>query len=205
MYKKVLKANFISICSIFISILSLKSQGACVDIWGVGTKLITSEDMPSLGGVYKLCAIEKDNTMIPVIKISDNVQKITNPGEKIVYRIFVDNMAEADLICLKDEVIDTTKPLTIFHPIETWKKTEFKNFTVKKLSEKIFENGKLIYQKPALKQICEFHKRQISGFWDEYKRLDKPHIFKVDLSQKLYDLKTRLLIEQPFLKSKNQL
>jgi nicotinate phosphoribosyltransferase len=183
------------------SIMSLKSQNACVDIWGVGTKLITSEDMPSLGGVYKLCAIEKDNSMTPVIKISDNAQKITNPGEKAVYRIFVNNMAEADLICLKDETIDTSKPLTIFHPVDTWRKTEFKKFTVKKLTEKIFENGKLIYQIPELKQICEFHKRQIKGFWDEYKRLDKPHIYKVDLSQKLYDLKVQLLTAQPFLKS----
>ena len=175
------------------SISSLISQGACVDIWGVGTKLITSEDMPSLGGVYKLCAIENGNAMTPVIKISDNAYKVTNPGEKVVYRIFVDNMAEADLICLKDEVIDSTKPLTIFHPVDTWKKTEFKNFKVQKLSEKIFENGKLVYRKPKLSEICAFHNRQIKGFWDEYKRLDKPHIYKVDLSQKLYDLKVQLL------------
>lgn len=176
------------------SITSLINQEAKVDIWGVGTKLITSENMPSLGGVYKLSAIEQDGSFKPVIKISDNILKVTTPGEKIVYRIYSkENMALADLICLNGEVIDTNKPLTIFHPVETWKKTVITDFYVKNLHIKVFEGGKLVYKIPDLKEIGQYHKKEINSFWDEYKRLDNPHIYKVDLSEKLYNLKTGLL------------
>lgn len=180
-----------------VSIASLRSQGARIDSWGVGTKLITSESVPSLGGVYKMAEIEDDGVMRPVIKISENPAKITNPGFKKIYRIYgKDGMAEADLICLFDEVIDTTRPLTIFHPQETWKKTTFTEYTIRPLLEKIFEKGKLVRPLPTLKEAMAFAKAERATFWDEYKRLEKPHIYKVDLSQKLYDLKNSLLEER---------
>ena len=176
------------------SITSLKNQGAKIDLWGVGTRLITSDKTPSLGGVYKLSAIEENGKIKAKIKISDNLVKITNPGFKTVYRIYNnENMALADLVCLKDENIDENKPLTIFHPVETWKKTTFTEFKVKNLHTKIFENGKLIYKLPALKEIALYSKKELNSFWSEYRRIDNPHIYKVDLSQKLYDLKQSLL------------
>ena len=180
-----------------VSIASLKSQGACIDSWGVGTKLITSESVPSLGGVYKMAEIEDGGVMRPVIKISENPAKITNPGFKKIWRIYgKEGMAEADLICLADETIDTSRPLTIFHPQETWKKTTFTDYTVRPLLEKVFEDGKLVRPLPPLSEAMAFARAERATFWDEYKRLEKPHIFKVDLSQKLFDLKNSLLEER---------
>ncbi len=180
-----------------VSIASLKSQGACIDSWGVGTKLITSESVPSLGGVYKMAEIEDGGVMRPVIKISENPAKITNPGFKKIWRIYgKEGMAEADLICLADENIDTSRPLTIFHPQETWKKTTFTDYTVRPLLEKVFEDGKLVRPLPPLSEAMAFARAERATFWDEYKRLEKPHIFKVDLSQKLFDLKNSLLEER---------
>ena len=180
-----------------VSIASLKSQGACIDSWGVGTKLITSESVPSLGGVYKMAEIEDGGVMRPVIKISENPAKITNPGFKKIWRIYgKEGMAEADLICLADETIDTSRPLTIFHPQETWKKTTFTDYTVRPLLEKVFEDGKLVRPLPPLSEAMAFARAERDTFWDEYKRLEKPHIFKVDLSQKLFDLKNSLLEER---------
>ena len=180
-----------------VSIASLKSQGACIDSWGVGTKLITSESVPSLGGVYKMAEIEDGGVMRPVIKISENPAKITNPGFKKIWRIYgKEGMAEADLICLADETIDTSRPLTIFHPQETWKKTTFTDYTVRPLLEKVFEDGKLVRPLPPLSEAMGFARAERATFWDEYKRLEKPHIFKVDLSQKLFDLKNSLLEER---------
>lgn len=176
------------------SIASLLGQGAKIDSWGVGTKLITSEDVPSLGGVYKLSAIEQDGVLQPVIKISENQFKITNPHLKKIYRIYnKEGMAEADLITLYDEKIDATQPLTVFHPVETWKKTTFTEYSVKELLIPIFEKGKCVYKRPALRQIMEYAKAERAKFWSEYKRLEKPQIYKVDLSQKLYDLRQQLL------------
>ena len=180
-----------------VSIASLKSQGACIDSWGVGTKLITSESVPSLGGVYKMAEIEDGGVMRPVIKISENPAKITNPGFKKIWRIYgKEGMAEADLICLADETIDTSRPLTIFHPQETWKKTTFTDYTVRPLLEKVFEDGKLVRPLPPLSEAMAFARAERATFWDEYKRLEKPHIFKVDLSKKLFDLKNSLLEER---------
>ncbi len=175
---------------------SLKLQGAKINSWGIGTKLITSADMPALGGVYKLAGVEgEDGTIIPKIKVSDNSAKITNPGYKKIVRIYdkASGKAEADLIMLKDEVIDVTKPLTITHPLETWKKTTFTNYEIRELSVKIVENGKLIYKMPTLKEIAKYSKTEMESFWDEYLRIDAPHIFKVDLSDKLLTLKTDML------------
>ncbi len=176
---------------------SLKSQGAKINSWGVGTKLITSADMPALGGVYKLAAIiDKDGNVTPKIKLSETVAKITNPGFKNIYRVYDKNThkAEADCIFLRDEEeVDTTKPLTLTHPTERWKKIKFENYELKKLHVDVIKGGKLVYKLPTLKEIKEYTERELESFWDEYKRLDRPHLYKVDLSDKLYDLKSGML------------
>ena len=177
-------------------IASLMQQGAKIELWGVGTKLITSEDLPALGGVYKLAAvIEKDGTVKPKIKVSDNSEKVTNPSFKNLYRLYdkENGMAIADLITLHDEVIREDKPITIFHPIDTWKRCEVKNFRVEKLQHTIVKGGKLVYQFPTLLQLREFSKGELAKFWEEYLRLDMPHVYKVDLSKKLHALKTQMI------------
>lgn len=174
---------------------SLKLQGAKINSWGIGTKLITSEDMPSLGGVYKLAAVEENGKIVPKIKVSDNSEKITNPGFKTFYRIYDKSTgkAEADLIALRGEKIDFDSPLTIYHPIERWKKTTFDNYEVREVPVKIIENGKLVYDMPKLSEIKKYAADEMNSFWDEYKRLDQPHVYKVDLSDELYALKTDML------------
>ncbi len=175
---------------------SLKVQGAKINSWGIGTKLITSANMPALGGVYKLAGvINEDGTITPKIKVSETSAKITNPGFKKIVRIYDKNTgkAEADLIMLKDEVIDETKPLTITHPLETWKKMTFENYKVKELTVEVIKNGKLVYDMPKLKEIKAYAKEEMETFWDEYLRIDAPHIYKVDLSNKLLELKTSML------------
>ncbi|MBO5412624.1 MAG: nicotinate phosphoribosyltransferase [Clostridia bacterium] len=178
------------------SINSLLQQGAKINSWGVGTKLITSEDLPALGGVYKLSAvIEKDGQVIPKIKLSDNTAKITNPSFKNLYRLYDRDtgMAIADLITLRGEKVDDSKPLTLFHPIETWKEFEVSNFRAEKLLHTIVKDGKLVYKFPKLQEIREFSKSQLSKFWEEYLRLDMPELYKVDLSKKLHKLKLGMI------------
>lgn len=179
------------------SINSLKNQGAQINSWGVGTKLITSADMPALGGVYKLAAvIDKDGNETPKIKLSENIIKITNPGFKNIYRVYdkATGKAEADCIFLRnEEKIDTSKPLVLVHPTERWKKITFENYEVRELQEQIIKDGKLVYKLPTLKEIKEYAQKELESFWDEYKRLDKPHLYKVDLSDKLYQLKSDML------------
>lgn len=181
------------------SINSLKNQGAKIDLWGVGTRLITSADMPALGGVYKLSAvIDDDGKMIPKIKLSENTEKITNPGFKNICRVYdkATGRAEADFICLRDEEsVDTSKPLVLTHPTERWKKTEFVNYEVRTLHVDIIKDGKLVYKLPKLSEIKEYAQKELTSLWDEYKRLDRPHVYKVDLSDKLYDLKHSMLEE----------
>ena len=179
------------------TIWDLRAQGAAIDVWGVGTKMITSDDLPALGGVYKLSAEIIDGEVIPKIKISENSIKITNPGIKKVFRLF-DNAtgkALADLITLEDETIDESQPLTIFDPVLTWKKMTITNYTAKELLVPIFVNGEQVYQSPNLMEIQKYAAAQMDTLWDEYKRLNNPHVYKVDLSQKLYDLKNHLLQE----------
>ena len=178
------------------SITSLKNQGAKINLWGVGTKLITSADMPALGGVYKLSAIIDGDRIIPKIKLSDNSEKITNPGFKTVYRIYGnDGMAQADVIALRGETFDVSKPLTITHPVERWKKMTFAagEYTVKELIVPVIKGGKLVEKLPDLKGIRAYADAEKETFWDEYKRLDKPHIYKVDLSDGLYKLKSDMI------------
>ena len=178
------------------SINSLKNQGAKIDIWGVGTRLITSADMPALGGVYKLAAIiDKDGTVTPKIKLSNNTAKITNPGFKDIYRVYdkATGKAEADFIFLRGEKIDTDKPLTLTHPSERWKKITFENYELRSLQIEVIKDGKVVYNMPTLKEIKEYTKKELDSFWDEYKRLDRPHLYKVDLSDGLYELKSDML------------
>ena len=178
-------------------IRSLKAQGARIDTWGVGTKLITSADMPALGGVYKLAAVYEGETEIPKIKLSDTTEKITNPGVKEVYRIYdaPSHMAIADLIVRAGETIDEGRPLTIFHPVDTWKRMTITNFTVRKLREPLFVGGKRVAPQYKLSEISAYRASEQAHFWEEYLRQDMPHIYKVDLSDQLYQLK-KSLVEQ---------
>ena len=189
------------------SINSLKNQGAKINVWGVGTKLITSADMPALGGVYKLAAIiDKDGNITPKIKLSENVAKITNPGFKNIFRVYdkATGKAEADCIFLRDEKeIDTSKPLVLTHPIERWKKITFEDYEIRTLQVDVIKNGKLVYKMPTLNEIREYTKQELESFWDEYKRLDKPHLYKVDLSDALYELKNNMLDKIRSAKVKN--
>jgi len=177
-------------------IAALRAQEAKIDVWGIGTKLITSSHQPSLGGVYKLAGIEESGVMVPKMKVSDTPEKITNPGFKTTYRIFdADGMAAADLIALREEHFDPDQPLTIFHPLETWKKKTFTDYTLRDLMIKVFENGKLVYDLPPLTEIVEYAKKSKDCLWEEYRRLINPHEYKVDLSEGLYELKSKLLNE----------
>lgn len=176
-------------------IWDLKAQGAAIDVWGVGTRMITSQNNPALGGVYKLSAEEVGGEMVPRIKISENPAKITNPGKKKVLRIYskADRHALADLIALDDEVYDEQAPLTIFDPENTWKRMTLTDYTLRPLLVPIFRRGEQIYRSPGLHQIAAYAKEELDTFWSEYKRLHRPQRYKVDLSQKLYDLKQDLL------------
>ncbi|MBO5479682.1 MAG: nicotinate phosphoribosyltransferase [Clostridia bacterium] len=190
------------------SINSLIQQGAKIDSWGVGTKLITSEDLPALGGVYKLAAVVgKDGSMMPKIKLSDNTAKITNPSFKRLYRLYdkENGMAIADLITLREEVVDESEPLTLFHPVETWKKHEVDNFYAEELQHTIVKNGKLVYEFPTLMEVQAFSKAELAKFWEEYLRLDMPQLYKVDLSNALHTLKIGMIdgIRENAKKGKN--
>lgn len=176
-------------------IRDLKLQGACIDIWGVGTKLITSKDCPALGGVYKLSAEYVGNRVVPKIKISENPAKITNPGVKKLLRIYdkESGRALADLIALEEEVFDENEPLTIFDPIDTWKQTTLTNYSIRNLRVPIFEGGKQVYACPPLPDIQAYAKKEKATFWEQYTRLVNPHVYKVDLSDKLWMLKQQML------------
>ena len=176
-------------------IRDLKLQGACIDVWGVGTKMITSKDCPALGGVYKLSAEYVDGRYVPKIKISENPAKITNPGVKKLMRIYDNHTgkAVADLIALEHEEFDESKPLTIFDPIDTWKQMTIRNFTIKSLQRPVFRGGEQVYECPALMDIQAYAKAELSTFWDQYRRMLNPHIYKVDLSDGLWMLKQNML------------
>lgn len=179
------------------TISALKDQQAKIDGWGVGTNLITSKNCPALGGVYKLSAAEEKGALVPKIKISNNPEKITNPGFKNIYRIYdaQSGKAQADLITLEHEVLDEDKPLTIFHPIYTWKQTTFTNYRLKKLLIPIYQDGKLVYRRRSTEEVREKVSRELDSLWPEYKRLTRPQIYKVDLSQALWQLKQDLVNE----------
>ena len=177
---------------------SLKVQGAKITSWGVGTHLITSKDCPSFGGVYKLAAIkQEDGTFESKIKLSENTEKITNPGNKTIYRIYDKETGKmrADLICFADEVFDENEDLMLFDPNATWKKTllEAGTYTMRELLKPVFIKGECFYESPSVMEIAAYCKKEKDTLWDETKRLANPHRVYVDLSQKLYDEKQRLL------------
>lgn len=176
-------------------IWDLRAQGAQIDVWGVGTRMITSEDNPALGGVYKLSAEIIGGKVYPRLKISENPAKVTNPGVKTLYRIFdLDSgKAQADLIALEEETYDCTLPLTIFDPENPWKTTTFTRYRMECLLTPIFRKGELVYRCPPLAELRAHAASQLSAFWTEYRRLHRPQRYKVDLSKPLYDLKQSLL------------
>lgn len=176
---------------------SLKTQGAKIDSWGVGTKLITSRDCPSFGGVYKLAAIGRSGEFIPKIKLSENQWKITNPGNKKIYRVYEkeSGKVKADLITLAEEELTNENPLLLFDPISTWKKTYLaaNSYTLRELLIPVFLAGKCVYTSPSVMDIRDYCLKEQDTLWDEARRLINPHIVYVDLSAKLYRMKTELL------------
>ncbi|MBR5155320.1 MAG: nicotinate phosphoribosyltransferase [Clostridia bacterium] len=176
-------------------IRDILKQGACVDSFGVGERLITSKSEPVFGGVYKLVAVEKDGKIVPKIKVSENVAKITNPCFKKVYRLFSreSGMAIADVITLADEKIDDSGTYEIFNPEHTWKRKTISDFVAVELQVPIFEKGKCVYKSPDLKDIRKYCEEQIDKIWDEVKRFENPHEYYVDLSENLWNIKYQLL------------
>lgn len=176
---------------------SLKTQGAAVNSWGVGTNLITSKDCPAFGGVYKLAAVKKDGKFIPKIKLSENPWKITNPGNKTVYRVYEKETGKikADLITLEDESFDESEDLLLFDPMATWKRTIMKagSYTLREMLIPVFLKGECVYESPSVMEIRGYCAKEMDTLWVETRRLINPSEVYVDLSQKLYDLKQSLL------------
>lgn len=202
--RKMLDASGLTDCQIVVSnsvdeylIQSLNEQGAKIDSYGVGERLITSKSDPVFGGVYKLAAVQrKDGTYEPKIKISENVEKITNPGKKTLWRIFSKETGYgyADLITFEDEVIDGETPFEFVDPVKPWKQLCFENVNVKKLHETIFEDGRLVYEKPALADIRAYVREQLEyTVYEEEQRFHNPHRHYVDLSRKLYEKRKEML------------
>ena len=173
-------------------------QGAEIDSFGVGERLITSKSNPVFGGVYKLAAVEKDGQIIPKIKISENAEKITNPHFKKVYRLYSNETGKAiaDVITLHDEVIDESKPFLLFDPVHVWKKKWVENFTAVPICKRIFDKGELVYEIPSIQEAKSFCATEIDKLWDEVKRFENPHKYYVDLSQKLWNIKQNLLNQE---------
>lgn len=204
--RKVLDAADMQDCKIVVSnsvdeylIRSLQKQGAKIDSYGVGERMITSKSDPVFGGVYKLAAVQNDaGEFVPKIKISENVEKITNPGRKKLWRVYSKETGYglADLLTLYDEEIDTSKPFAYVDPIKPWKKMKFEGVEIQELHKKIFDNGELVYEKPSLEEIRDYVHYQLSEqVWEEEQRYENPHIHYVDLSKKLYEVKEKMLEE----------
>ncbi len=200
--RKMLDAAGLHDCKIVISnsldeyiIRDVLQQGASIDSFGVGERLITAKSDPVFGGVYKLAALERDGQITAKIKISENIEKITNPGFKKVYRLFRNNSnkAIADVITMADEVIADNEPYEIFDPVAPWKKKVVTDFYAKPLQEQIFDKGKLVYKSPDIDEIKQYCNEQISKLWDEFLRFENPQTYYVDLSHKLWKLKNDLI------------
>lgn len=177
---------------------SLKVQGATITSWGVGTNLITSKDWPAFGGVYKLSAVmNSDGEFVPKIKLSENTEKVTNPGNKKIYRVYEKESGKikADLICLEDEILDEKNSLLLFDPAESWKKTKLapNTYTLREIMVPVFKNGECCYTSPKVMEIRDYCQQELNTLWDETRRLVNPHKVYVDLSKKLYDIKIELL------------
>ena len=201
--RKMLDEAGLTECKIVVSnaldellIKDLLDQGAIIDAFGVGDNLITSHSDPVLNGVFKLVAMEVDGKIVPKIKISENVEKITTPHFKKIYRVYDSSgMAIADQICLHDETIDTSAPLELFDPKATWKRKTLTEYSVKELMVKVIENGELVYDLPSLEDIREHCREELDTLWEEVKRFANPHQYYVDLSQQLWDCKTKMIRE----------
>ncbi|MCL1820941.1 MAG: nicotinate phosphoribosyltransferase [Oscillospiraceae bacterium] len=200
--RKLLDAAGLQECKIIASnsldeylVRELVTQGAAVDVFGVGERLITSRSEPVFGGVYKLVALEEDGEIIPKIKFSENIGKIPNPHFKKVYRLFdrESGMAIADQLCVHDETIDESKELTIFDQYATWKTKTLTNFSARELLVPVFKNGKRVYNSPNIFDIQRYCAQQVDMLWDEVKRFENPHDYYVDLSHKLWEIKQNLL------------
>ena len=177
-------------------IADLLRQGAAIDLFGVGERLITAKSQPVFGGVYKLVAVENENgEIIPKIKISENVGKITNPHFKKLYRFYGNDTGKAiaDYLGLHDETVDDSQDIVIFDPEATWKRKKVYNYSARELLVPIFEKGKLVYELPTLQEIQDYCKKEVDSLWDEVTRFENPHKYYVDLSQKLWDIKYNLL------------
>ena len=179
------------------TIESLLSQGAKIDSFGIGERLITAKSDPVFGGVYKLVGIENNGKIEAKIKVSENVEKITTPGEKRVYRLYdlETGKAEADYIALEHEKINSSEPLVIFDPLFTWKMKRMENYKARPMKEQIFKDGKCVYENPSLEEIANYSKKEVDSLWEEVKRFDQPHNYYVDLSQDLWNLKQNLILE----------
>lgn len=200
--RKMLDDAGLDMCKIVVSnaldenlIKALLDQGAPIDIFGVGERLITAKSDPVFGGVYKLVAIEDGETVVPKIKISDNPAKITTPHFKKLYRIYdkETNKAKADLVSVFDEVFDESDPITIFDPEHTWKTQTFTNYEIRDMKEVIFKDGKRVYDLPTLNEIRLYTKSELDRLWDEMLRFEHPHKYYVDLSEKLWKIKLDLI------------
>ncbi|MBE6569366.1 MAG: nicotinate phosphoribosyltransferase [Ruminococcaceae bacterium] len=201
--RKILDEAGLTDCKIVVSnaldeylIAELLSQGACIDAFGVGERLITAKSDAVFGCVYKLAAKEdRDGNITPKIKVSENAAKITNPHFKKLYRLYSaeTGKAKADYLCIHDETVDVTKPLEIFDPEHTWKRLTMENFTARELLIPIFKNGELVYDVPPLSVVRNYCQTEIDSMWDEVLRFENPHTYYVDLSQKLWDLKYSLI------------
>ena len=177
-------------------IADLLHQGAQIDLFGVGERLITARSEPVFGGVYKLCAVEQeDGSVLPKIKISENVGKITTPHFKKFYRFYGNDTGKAiaDYLCVYAETVDDSGEMEIFDPEATWKTKTVYDFTAKEMQVPIFKNGELVYKFPSLDEVRAYCLSQVETLWDEVKRFDNPHTYYVDLSQKLWDIKYSLL------------
>ena len=200
--RKILNINGLENCKILASnsldeyiIADLMNQGACIDIFGVGERLITAKSEPVFGGVYKLVAVEEKGNIVPRIKLSENIEKVTNPGYKTVWRLFDkdNNKAIADVLTLGNEIIDDSKDYEIFDPIYTWKRKVVKNYYAKKIQVPIFIKGKCVYKTPKLDDIRKYSLEQVESLWDEVKRFNNPQGYYVDLSEKLWNLKNDMI------------
>ena len=203
--RKILDAEGLQDCQIVVSnsvdeylIDSLNKQKACINSYGVGERMITSKSDPVFGGVYKLVAVKEGDEFVPKIKVSENVEKITNPGKKTLWRIFSNETGYgyADLLTLEGEEVDDSKPYSFIDPTRPWKKMHFKNSTMKPLQVTIFKDGELVYEQPSLPEIQAYVKKQLAeDVWEEEQRFANPHIHYLDLSRKLYEVKEQLLAE----------
>lgn len=202
--RKILNINGLEKCKIIASnsldeyiISDLMTQGACIDVLGVGERLITAKSEPVFGGVYKLVAVEEDGKISPRIKLSENIEKVTNPGYKTVWRLFdkESNKAIADVLTLGDEIIDDSKEYEIFDPVYTWKRKLLTNYYARKIQVPIFINGECVYKSPNLEEIRKYSLNQVDSLWDEVKRFTNPQGYYVDLSEKLWQLKNNMIKE----------